>query len=152
MRYLSEEERRKRAVEDLILPSPRWYLIFAGVAVGILAGVGCRWGLEGLFTSSDAFYAFCVFVAIGIGGLTIFLPLYRKKRRERWIILNGFETEGVITDYKVDGMASSGAGFRRIDNYPVVIATILFTDKEGNRRTGYARREVHSFNLRALTS
>ncbi len=114
MRYLSEEERRKRAVEDLILPSPRWYLIFAGVAVGILAGVGCRWGLEGLFTSSDAFYAFCVFVAIGIGGLTIFLPLYRKKRRERWIILNGFETGGVITEYKVDGMASSGAVFRRI--------------------------------------
>ena len=150
MRHLSAEERRQRAVEDLTLQSPHWQRIFAGVMAGIVAMGGCGWGCSALFPSSDFFYTFCAIAGFGVGHLVIFLPLYRKKRRERWIILNGFETEGVITGYKVDGISSSGAGFRRIDNYPVIIATILFTDEEGNERTGYARRTVLRYNLRDL--
>jgi hypothetical protein len=149
MRPPNDSERRARIAEDITLGSPRWSLVLTGILVGLACSAGAGW-LAAVPLHAPAFALLPTIAGMGLAVVTVLLPLLKTRRRERWIVLNGIETTGCVTDYTLDGMASSGAGFAANDNYPVIIATVEYTDCEGRVRTAFTRRTVLSLKLRDL--
>lgn len=149
MKVLSDAERRARTADDLTLESPPWPLIAGGVAAGTVWVAVSGWFMAAVL--GEARWAMTP--AIGgfpIGIAVVLLPLLARKRRERWIVRSGTPCDGRIVEHRLVGMASSGAGFRADDNYPVVRAKIAFVDAEGRERTGWAKRTVVSIKLRDI--
>ena len=149
MRPLSDSERRARIAEDITLESPRRRLILTGILVGIASSAAVGW-LVAVPLHTPEFAMLPTVAGMGLGVVTVFLPLLKRRGRQRWIVLNGIETTGCITDYKLDGMASSGAGLAAKDNYPVIIASVEYADCDGRARTGFTRRTVLSLKLQDL--
>lgn len=149
VKALSDAEQRARAAEDLAFESPPWPLIAGGVVAGI-AWVAVSGWFVAVVLGQPRWAMTPAIGGLPVGVAVVLLPLLVRKRREKWIVLNGAPCEGRVVAHRLVGLASSGEGLRADDNYPVVRAQVAFVDPQGQERTGWAKRTVRSLKLRDL--